>query len=92
MSGKMKSIIIIAFLIPLFIMDVISYITLPSFDKSEQKVEIKIRPGEALSKIADTLMQNGLIKDKKLFLFWAVSLGYEKKIKAGVFKIPLGLN
>ena len=92
MSGKMKSILIIAFLIPLFIMDVISYISLPSNKESEEKVRIKIRPGDALTNIADSLLHKGLIKEKKLFLFWAVSLGYEKKIKAGVFEIPLGLN
>jgi len=92
LSGKMKSIILIAFLIPLFIMDVISYISLPSTDESEETVEIKVRPGDVLTKVADSLLQKGLIKDKKLFLFWAVSLGYEKRIKAGVFKIPLGLN
>lgn len=92
MSGKLKSILIVIFLIPLFIMDVIRYISLPSVDESERKVEIRIHPGQPLSAVADSLQKNGLIKDKKLFVFWAVSLGYEKKIKAGIFQVPYNLN
>lgn len=92
MSGKYKSILIIVFLLPLLIMDVVRYFSLPDPDKSEQKIEIRIRPGQPLTAIADSLQKKGLIKDKKLFVFWAVSLGYEKKIKAGRFFVPFGLN
>ena len=92
MSGKLKTLLIVIFLVPLFIVDVVRYFSLPSVDETEHRAEIRIRRGQALSVIADSLQSKGLIEDKKLFLFWAVSLGYEKSIKAGIFHVPYGLN
>ena len=48
--------------------------------------------GASLAQIADTLQEQSLIQQPKLFVLWAKMLGYEKKIKAGMFEIPVGLN
>lgn len=92
LSGKQKSLLIIIFLIPFLVIDVIKYFTIPENAESVEKIEIVIPRGAGLSQIADTLSRYELIKDKKLFILWASSLGYETKLKAGLFEVPSHLN
>ncbi|NOX90706.1 MAG: endolytic transglycosylase MltG [Calditrichaeota bacterium] len=93
MSGKQKAILVIFFLLPLFIYDIIKYFSFPE-DLGMQKdvVEINIPKGITLRAVADTLEANGLVKDASMFVFWVKSLGMERQIPSGRFKIPKGLN
>ncbi len=93
MSGKQKAILVIFFLLPLFIYDIIKYFSFPE-DLGMQKdvVEINIPKGITLRGVADTLEAHGLVKNASMFVFWAKSLGMERQIPSGTFKIPKGLN
>jgi len=93
LSGKQKAILLIIFLIPVILLEVINYFTLPSSAKPDlQKTVIEIPRGATLTQIADTLASNNIIEDKELFVFWVKSLGYETKLKAGYFSLPFGYN
>lgn len=93
LSGKQKVILLIIFLIPVFLLEILNYFTLPSsVQPGFQKTVIHIPKGAVLTQIADTLKANNLIEDKELFIFWVKSLGYETKLKAGYFSLPFGLN
>ncbi|MGD9898498.1 MAG: endolytic transglycosylase MltG [Calditrichaceae bacterium] len=93
LSNKQKSLILILFLLPIFVIDVLNYFTLPEgVYAPPDKIEINIPRGAALSQIADSLSKYELVKNKKMFIFWARVLGYENKLKAGLFKIPVNLN
>lgn len=93
LSNKQKSLILILFLLPIFVIDVLHYFTLPERAyEPPDKIEIDIPRGAALTQIADSLGKYELIKNKKMFILWAKLLGYENKLKAGLFKIPVNLN
>ncbi len=93
MSGKRKSILIVLLLLPLFVFKVYEYFQIPADkDKTIRKTEIVIPRGALLVQIADSLKKHGLIRQDKLFLLWAKTLGCETKIKAGLFIVPNDLN
>jgi UPF0755 protein len=91
LSGLKKFFLLILIFLPLLLYFIINYFTLP--DTSEkQKTIIEIPRGSALTRIADILIEKGLIEDRETFIFWATYSGYEKKLKAGQFTVPEGLN
>ncbi len=92
LSGKQKAFLLIIFLIPVFLVEILTYFSNPAEIKSSGKIKIEIPRGAALSQIADTLLEKKLINDKDIFVFWAKSLGYEKKMRAGNFSVQQGLN
>jgi len=92
LSGKQKAFLLIIFLIPVFLLEILTYFSSPAEIISNKKTTIEIPRGAALTQIADTLFENNLISDKDVFVFWAKSLGYEKKMRAGNFSIQQGLN
>jgi peptidoglycan lytic transglycosylase G len=92
LSGKQKASLMIIFLIPLFLLEIIAYFSFPVETKSDKKVNIEIPRGVALTQIADQLYEKKLIADPEVFVFWAKYLGYEKKMRAGSFSIPQGMN
>ncbi len=51
-----------------------------------------IPKGASSEKIADLLVTQGLIKDKKSFLEGAHQMGVESQFKAGTFTLSLGLT
>lgn len=91
LSGKTKGSLILIGLLTIFVIDVVKYFKIPE-DTSERHELLLIPKGSALSQVADSLFQKGLVDNKKLFIFWATTLGYDKKIRAGMFKIPYGMN
>ena len=93
MRNRYKAIIIVVFLLPLMVYDVIKYFTLPEKIKERQPlVEVQIPKGASLQQVADTLVKKGLIKNAPIFVLWAKGLGIENKIPSGKFKIPVGLT
>ena len=92
LSGKQKAFLLIIFLIPIFLLEILNYFSIPAEIKSNKKTVIEIPRGAALTQIADTLLTKQLIVDKDVFVFWAKSLGYEKEMRAGNFSIQQGLN
>ena len=93
MKNKYKAIIIIVFLLPLLIYDVIKYFTLPEKTETGQPgIEVTIPRGISLQAVADTLEKKGIIKNATVFVMWAKGLGIENKIPSGTFKIPRGLT
>lgn len=92
MSGIQKSFLIIVFLLPFLIVDIIKYFTLKPEELSETRIVVHIEQGATLSQIADTLYKYQLIENRELFNLWATSLGYQKKLRAGIFEIPADLN
>jgi len=93
MRNRYKAIIIVVFLLPLMVYDVIKYFTLPEKIKERQPlVEVQIPKGASLQQVADTLEKKGLIKNAPIFVLWAKGLGIENKIPSGKFKIPVGLT
>ncbi|APF19543.1 aminodeoxychorismate lyase [Caldithrix abyssi DSM 13497] len=93
MKNKYKALIVVVFLLPLLVYDVIKYFTLPDIPADTiGKVEIVIPKGASLQAVADTLAKKGLIKNAPVFVFWARGLGIETRIPSGRFKIPMGLT
>ncbi len=93
MSGRQKAILVIFFLLPLFLYDLIKYFSLPeNLPDGTEQVEITIPRGASLLQVADTLQKKGLVKNSRLFVFWAKSLGIETQIPSGTFKLPKDLN
>lgn len=90
-NGKQKVVLLTVFLIPIILLQVLNYFSNPAHGENNKSV-IEIPRGSALSQIADSLKAKSLIEDKEMFIFWAKSLGYEKKLKAGYFNIPHDLN
>ena len=93
LSGRQKAILLLIFLIPIILLEILNYFSNPKdFDNPKLTIEVKIPRGAALTQIADSLFAQQLIEDKDIFIFWAKSLGYEKKLRAGYYDIPAGLN
>ncbi|NOG44031.1 MAG: endolytic transglycosylase MltG [Calditrichaeota bacterium] len=92
LSGKQKAFLIIIFLIPLFLLEILTFFSSPEDVVTGKVTNIEIPRGAALTQIADTLLAKKLIKDKDVFVLLAKSLGYEKKMRAGSFSIQNGLN
>jgi len=84
--------LILLFLFPLLIINIIDYFALPEDIETQQRITIEISKGATLAQIADTLSFYNLVKNKSLFIFWAKSLGFEKKLKAGLFQVPVNLT
>ncbi len=92
LSGKWKSVLIIIFLLSFFAVELVRYFSLPQEDISEVRETIVIPRGAVLTQIADSLQKHGLLENKKLFIFWAQTLGYDTQMKAGLFRIPVGMT
>ncbi len=94
LSGIQKAILILVFVLPVLLMDVIRYFSIPAPDEpqGQKTVEVIFPRGAGLAQIADTLQAKNVISGKKTFVFLAQSLGYEKKIRAGRYSVPIGLN
>jgi len=92
LSAKAKGLLIAIPLFVLLLLILAHYFPVPMPESRQIKSEIRIPRGATIEQIADSLIKKRLINDKKLFVFWVVSLGYEKRIKAGIFRIPFGLN
>jgi UPF0755 protein len=93
LSGRQKAILLIIFLIPVLLLEVINYFAQPVTRQPDSpKIIIEIPRGATLNQIADTLALYNVIEDKELFVFWVKSLGYETKLKAGHFSVPLDYN
>lgn len=94
LSGKQKASLLIIFLIPIVLLEILDYFSNPKeiLENPKLTIEIEIPRGAALTQIADSLYAKQLIDDKDLFVFWAKSLGYETKMRAGYFEVPAGLN
>ena len=91
-SGKWKALLLIVFLLPLFICNIVEYFTVPPENNRQETVTVKIEKGLALSQVADTLLFYHIIDNKNSFIYWAKILGYETRLKAGLFQIPENLN
>lgn len=91
MRGKVKSLLALVLLLPIFIFVTWYYVHLPE-KISGTHVTVILPKGSALTQIADSLQTKGLIEQSKLFVFWAKTLGYETELKAGMFQVPQGLN
>ncbi len=94
LTGIQKSIIILVFLLPVLLMDVLNYFSTDSSrnDSYPKTVEVIFPKGAGLAQIADSLLAKKAIGSKESFIFWAQSLGYEKKLRAGHYTVPLTLN
>jgi len=91
LTGPEKIFLLIIILIPVILSEIISYFVIPANKENIQTI-IEIPRGSALTQIADTLEAKNLITDREVFIFWTTYLGYEKRVKAGHFTIPNGLN
>lgn len=60
--------------------------------KDKEKFEFVIQKGNSSSEAAGLLADNGLIRNRYLFLFYAILTGNEKKIKAGRYLISPSMN
>jgi UPF0755 protein len=90
---KRRLIILLIFLLPVIIYDALNYFELPDHVyEAEKRVQVLIPRGASLGQISDTLLVHGLLEDPKLFRFWATTLGYDTRLKAGMFDIPENLN
>lgn len=90
---RRRLIILLVFLVPIIIYDGLNYFEFPDrVSSTEERVEIRIPRGASLSQITDSLMVHGLIDDPKLFMFWSRTLGYDTRLKAGLFDIPKNLS
>lgn len=87
-----KIFLLLAIIIPWLAFAIFDYFQLPQTVKAEKKINVYIPAGAGLSQIADSLLVKGLIRNKKVFNWIVTSLGYEKKLRAGVFAVPYGLN
>lgn len=93
MIGKRKALMVIIFLLPIFIYELVKYFTLPeNLSTLNDGVEITIPRGTSLKAFADTLKSKGLVGNTEFFVFLVKSLGLEKQIPSGKFKTPKGLN
>ncbi len=64
----------------------------PNYYKQQEPVEIDIVHGSTLSQVIDTLYSHKIIPNKMNMKIIAYLYGAEKKIKAGRYNIPNGLN
>lgn len=65
---------------------------IPNYYKQPEPVEIDITHGSTLSQVIDTLYSRKIIPNKMNMKIIAYLYGAEKKIKAGRYNIPNGLN
>lgn len=92
MTGIQKSFLMVVLLSPFLVLDIREYFSPPVEINSRTALSLEIPRGATLAQIADSLYGHKLIKNKKLFVIWATSLGYSTKLRAGIFKVPLGLT
>ena len=92
MSGIQKSILVVIFLLPFLICDIINYFSMPEPETIQSRETILIPRGATLQQIADTLAAYQLIRYKNVFISWTIALRYENKLQAGLFTVPHGLN
>jgi len=84
--------VILIIIVPLIIFAILEYSRLPEFNGAEDTVGLYIPRGADLNTISDSLLKKKLIGDKELFILWLTSMGKDRKLKAGYFDIPKGLN
>ncbi len=83
--------VLFALILILAINGVLDYFKVP--DLSEHKsIELIIPRGSTPDAIADSLLDKGVIGDKKTFLFWLTSMEKDRDLKAGFYDIPLDLT
>ncbi len=94
LSGKQKAVLIIIFITPILLIDVLDYFARPMFrsESDREGIDLHIPRGAYLDQIADSLYNKKLIEDRDIFVFWAKTLGYETRLRAGHYTIPRGLN
>ncbi len=93
LSNGQKVFLLFIFITPIILLEVINYFIIPgSVNRNEKLTEIFIPKGAYLSQISDSLYANEIITDREIFLFWVKYMGYENKMKAGLYSIPSGLN
>ena len=64
----------------------------PNYYKGNSPVRIEIEKGESLNQITNKLYQKGIIPNETSMKVAAFIYGAEKKIRAGRYEIPNGLN
>ncbi|MEW6195498.1 MAG: endolytic transglycosylase MltG [Bacteroidota bacterium] len=64
----------------------------PNYYDSNEPVQIEVKKGETLTHIVDTLYNHGVIPNKTNMKIAAFMYGAERKLKAGRYNIPNGLN
>lgn len=60
-------------------------------DKSGLEQVIIVREGITLTEIAADLEEKGVITNKTLFMLWTRLMGYDRKIKAGEYRLSSGM-
>ncbi len=83
--------LILLLILPFVIFLVIDYFKLPD-TADHVSIEIIIPKGSTPDAVADSLLAEGLIEDKKTFLFWLTSLDKDRDLKAGFYDIPRDLT
>lgn len=76
----------------LIIYGLIKYCRLPGKLENRAVVEVSIHKGTSFAAFADSLEKKGIINHKGLFILWAKGYRFDRRVPAGVFKIPLGLT
>ncbi len=72
---------------------IISFLIYQPIDKSDkERVEFIIQKGSSSSEVAGLLADNSIIRNRYLFIFYAVLTGNEKQIKAGRYIISRSMN
>jgi len=92
-SKIIKKIVIIFLLaVPVLVVLIVDYFRVPELNEESVRVVFIIEKGASISTIADSLLVNGLIKDKEIFVLWLTTLDKDRLIKAGYYEIPKGLT
>jgi len=91
-TGKIKALLLAVFVLTLLLCNIAEYFATPPLSDKEETVTVEIKKGLPLTQVADTLLFYRVIKNKKYFIYWAKLLGYETRLKAGLFQVPKNLN
>lgn len=87
-----KSLIIFVLTISVIVILIVDYFRVPELNEGSERVAFIISKGASINTIADSLIANGLIKDKDMFVLWLTTLDKDRSIKAGYYEIPKGLT
>jgi len=92
LSGKIKALLLVVIVLIVLLCNVVEYFATPPLSDREETITVEIKKGLPLAQVADTLLFYHVIKNKKYFIYWAKILGYETRLKAGLFQVPKNLN
>lgn len=91
-----KYLIITALLLSIILIFSVKVLFFPGFDRSQLNFKnsraVFVHKGASLREIADILEINKLLNHKKTFIFLGKISGYESKIHAGYFSVPVDLQ